>query len=120
AGVACAVEGPEEARLALRGPDHRLRVHAGDGPGERPCRRLRRARRGRTGAMSLGAARRQTDMGTIAVHEFISLDGVYENPAWTFDYGFDPKMSETLAAITNASSAIMLGRRTYEMFYHAW
>jgi dihydrofolate reductase len=59
-------------------------------------------------------------MGKIAVHEFISLDGVYENPAWTFDYGFDPKMGETLAAITGDSKAILLGRRTYEMFYPAW
>jgi dihydrofolate reductase len=59
-------------------------------------------------------------MGKIAVHEFISLDGVYENPSWTFDYGFDPKMGETLAAITNASKAILLGRKTYEMFYPAW
>jgi dihydrofolate reductase len=59
-------------------------------------------------------------MGKIAVHEFISLDGVYENPAWTFDYGFDPKMGETLAAITGDSKAILLGRHTYEMFYPAW
>ena len=59
-------------------------------------------------------------MGKIAVHEFMSLDGVYENPSWTFDYGFDPKMAETLAAITGGSSAILLGRRTYEMFYPAW
>jgi dihydrofolate reductase len=59
-------------------------------------------------------------MGKVAVHEFISLDGVYENPSWTFDYGFDPKMSETIGAITTASSAILLGRRTYEMFYPAW
>ena len=59
-------------------------------------------------------------MGTIAVHEFIALDGVYENPSWTFDYGFDPKMSETLAAITGGATAILLGRRTYEMFAPAW
>ena len=59
-------------------------------------------------------------MGKILVHEFISLDGVYENPAWTFDYGFDPKMGETLAAVTGGSKAILLGRRTYEMFYPAW
>lgn len=59
-------------------------------------------------------------MGKIAAHEFISLDGVYENPSWTFDFGFDPKMGETLAAITSASDAILLGRRTYEMFYPAW
>ena len=59
-------------------------------------------------------------MGTIAVHEFISLDGVYENPAWTFDFGFDPKMGETITATMERSSAIVLGRRTYEMFYPAW
>ena len=59
-------------------------------------------------------------MGTIAVHEFMSLDGVYENPSWTFEFGFDPKMGETLAGITGQSKAILLGRRTYEMFYPAW
>ena len=36
------------------------------------------------------------------------------------DFGFDPKMGETLAAITDASTAILLGRRTYEMFAPAW
>jgi hypothetical protein len=25
-------------------------------------------------------------MGKIAVHEFITLDGVFESPSWTFDY----------------------------------
>ena len=59
-------------------------------------------------------------MGKIAVHEFISLDGVYENPSWTFEFGFDPKMGETISAITQHSSAILLGRKTYEMFYPAW
>ncbi len=59
-------------------------------------------------------------MGTIAVHEFISLDGVFEEPTWTFEYGFDPRMGETLGAITGASEAILLGRTTYEMFAPAW
>ena len=59
-------------------------------------------------------------MGAIAVHEFISLDGVFEEPKWTFDYGFDPKMGETLTGITGASDAILLGRTTYEMFAPAW
>jgi dihydrofolate reductase len=59
-------------------------------------------------------------MGTIAVHEFISLDGVFEDPGWTFEYGFDPRMGETLAAITDASTAILLGRKTFEMFAPAW
>jgi dihydrofolate reductase len=59
-------------------------------------------------------------MGKIAVHEFISLDGVYENPSWTFEFGFDPKMGETIGALTQGSDAILLGRNTYEMFYPAW
>ncbi|MFC9894992.1 dihydrofolate reductase family protein [Nocardia sp. NPDC127579] len=59
-------------------------------------------------------------MGSIAVHEFISIDGVYEDPSWTFDYGFDPKMGETLGAITGEAKAILLGRNTFEMFAPAW
>ena len=59
-------------------------------------------------------------MSQIKVHEFISLDGVYENPAWTFEFGFDPKMGETIATLTGAGTGILLGRRTYEMFYPAW
>ena len=51
-------------------------------------------------------------MATIAVHEFITLDGVFEAPSWTFEYGFDPKMGETIGAITERSSTILLGRRT--------
>ncbi len=59
-------------------------------------------------------------MGRIHVHEFISLDGVFENPAWTFDYGFDPQMGEELGGITGGSKAILLGRTTYEIFYASW
>jgi len=59
-------------------------------------------------------------MGKIAVHEFISLDGVYEDPRWTFEFGFDPQMGETLGQITSRCSGILLGRKTYEMFYPAW
>ena len=59
-------------------------------------------------------------MGTIAVHEFISLDGVFEDPRWTFAYGFDPGMAETLAAIMGPAIAILLGRTTFEMFAPAW
>ncbi|NUP29846.1 MAG: deaminase [Nocardia sp.] len=59
-------------------------------------------------------------MGTIAVHEFVSLDGVYEDPSWTFPFGFDPQMGATLSAITGAAKAILLGRNTFEMFAPAW
>jgi dihydrofolate reductase len=59
-------------------------------------------------------------VGVIKVHEFIALDGVFEDPSWTFEFGFDPKMGETLAAITGSCQAILLGRRTFEMFAAAW
>jgi dihydrofolate reductase len=59
-------------------------------------------------------------VGEIHVHEFMSLDGVIDAPTWTFDYGFDPKMGEAIGAVTERSSAILLGRTTYEMFEPAW
>jgi dihydrofolate reductase len=59
-------------------------------------------------------------MGNIAVHEFISLDGVIEDPRWTAEYPFDPKMGEAIGAIVTTSNGILLGRRTYEMFAPAW
>jgi dihydrofolate reductase len=59
-------------------------------------------------------------MGRIGVHEFMSLDGVYEDPSWTMEYGFDPQMGEAIGAMTGCSGAILLGRRTYDMFAPAW
>jgi len=59
-------------------------------------------------------------MGEVHVHEFMSLDGVIDAPTWTFDYGFDPKMGEAIAAVTAAARGILLGRTTYEMFEPAW
>ncbi len=59
-------------------------------------------------------------MGKIAVHEFISLDGVFEDPKWTFEFGFDPKMGQALAAIMSACEGLLLGRRTFELFAPAW
>jgi dihydrofolate reductase len=59
-------------------------------------------------------------MGRIVVHEFVSLDGVFENPAWTFEYPFDPKMGETIASLTGPGTEILLGRVTYEQFEPAW
>ena len=59
-------------------------------------------------------------VGAIKVHEFIALDGVYENPSWTFEFGFDPAMGEAIGAITGSCRALLLGRRTFEMFAPAW
>jgi dihydrofolate reductase len=59
-------------------------------------------------------------MGAILVHEFMSLDGVIDEPTWTFDYGFHPRMGEALGAVTERCRGILLGRRTYEMFEPSW
>jgi dihydrofolate reductase len=59
-------------------------------------------------------------MGTIGVHEFVSLDGVFEDPSWTAPYGFTDGMGRDIGALTGSSSAILLGRRTYELFAPAW
>ena len=67
-------------------------------------------------------------MARIAVTEFVSLDGVMEDPggsegskhgAWTFEFnpeeGMQFKFDETMA-----STALLLGRVTYEAFAEAW
>ena len=59
-------------------------------------------------------------MGAIHVHEFMSVDGVIDEPTWTFDYGFDPKMGEAFGAVTEGCRGILLGRTTYEMFEPSW
>jgi dihydrofolate reductase len=59
-------------------------------------------------------------MSRILVHEFISLDGVNESPSWTFEFGFDPEMGETIGRLTTDAKAILLGRNTFEMFEPAW
>jgi len=50
----------------------------------------------------------------------MSLDGVIDQPTWTFEFGFDPKMGEVLGAVCGRCTGILLGRTTYEMFEPAW
>src|SRR3954452_12694013 len=71
-------------------------------------------------AMSFADAVGLCGMGEIHVHEFMSFDGVISAPTWTFEYGFDPQMGETIGAATARSEGILLGRVTYEMFEPAW
>lgn len=59
-------------------------------------------------------------MAVIRAHEFISLDGVFESPSWTMEFGFDPRMGETIGSLTSDADAILLGRTTYEMFAPGW
>jgi dihydrofolate reductase len=59
-------------------------------------------------------------MGKILVHEFITVDGVYETPSWTADYSFDPKMGEAIGGLMGSCEGLLLGRHTYEMFAASW
>jgi dihydrofolate reductase len=59
-------------------------------------------------------------MGSIHVHEFISLDGVIDAPTWAFDYEFLPEMGRVIGEVTGRSKGILLGRTTYQMFEPAW
>lgn len=58
-------------------------------------------------------------MRKVIVTEFLSLDGVMEEPAWTMPYWNDDiakfKYEELFA-----SDALLLGRTTYEGFAEAW
>jgi dihydrofolate reductase len=59
-------------------------------------------------------------MGAIKVHEFIAVDGVFEDPSWTFEFGFDPRMGEAIGSIVGTCRALLLGRKTFELFAPAW
>jgi dihydrofolate reductase len=59
-------------------------------------------------------------MGEIRVHEFITLDGVIENPAWSAEYGFAPEMGRAIGGIMGTSKALLMGRTTYELFAPSW
>lgn len=58
-------------------------------------------------------------MGKLVVTEFISLDGVIEEPRWTFD--FDQGDGQAFKGDElRAADAQLLGRVTYEGFAAAW
>jgi dihydrofolate reductase len=58
-------------------------------------------------------------MRKIVVTEFISLDGVIENPAWTMPYWGDD-IAQFKGAEQVACDALLLGRITYQGFAAAW
>ena len=59
-------------------------------------------------------------MGKITVHEFTTVDGSVGVPMWTAAYPWTPEQIEETGALTTGSTAILLGRTTYQMFAPAW
>jgi dihydrofolate reductase len=68
-------------------------------------------------------------MGRIVVTEFVSLDGVIEDPGgaegfkhggWTFEIGRGDEGDKFKLDETRQSEALLLGRVTYEGFAEAW
>ena len=68
-------------------------------------------------------------MGKIVVTEFVSLDGVMEDPGgaedfkhggWSFEFSRGDEGDQFKLDETKASDALLLGRVTYEGFADAW
>jgi dihydrofolate reductase len=58
-------------------------------------------------------------MRKVVLSEYLSLDGVMENPAWTAPYWSDEIAAFKYAELFE-SDALLLGRVTYEGFASAW
>ncbi len=58
-------------------------------------------------------------MRKIIVTEFLSLDGVMENPMWTFPYWND-EIAQFKGEETTPNDVLLIGRVTYEGFAAAW
>jgi dihydrofolate reductase len=59
-------------------------------------------------------------MTRIVLTEFISLDGVIEEPRWTFEFERGPDGSQFKWDELFNSEALLLGRVTYQGFAQAW
>ena len=58
-------------------------------------------------------------MRKVVVSEFMTLDGVIENPAWSMPYQSDEQNALKFAELRDAD-ALLLGRVTYDGFAAAW
>lgn len=58
-------------------------------------------------------------MRRIVVTEFVSLDGVFEEPGWTFPYWNDA-IAQFKDEEQQSADALLMGRVTYEGFAAAW
>jgi dihydrofolate reductase len=62
---------------------------------------------------------RRIDVRKVVVSEFVSLDGVMEDPSWTFQFMSEERENFKFDELS-ASDALLLGRVTYEDFAAAW
>jgi dihydrofolate reductase len=62
---------------------------------------------------------RRISMRKVVVSEFVSLDGVMEDPQWTFQFGSKEQEKFKFDEL-KASDALLLGRVTYDDFAAAW
>jgi hypothetical protein len=60
-----------------------------------------------------GERQMETIMRKLVVTEFMSLDGVMEEPRWTFKYWND-EIAKFKGEESSASDALLLGRVTYQ------
>ena len=58
-------------------------------------------------------------MGRIVAAEYLSLDGVFENPSWTQPY-FDENVAAFQADAMKSADALLMGRVTYDGMSEAW
>jgi dihydrofolate reductase len=58
-------------------------------------------------------------MRKVVVSEFVTLDGVMEDPSWTFQFSSEDQQKFKFDELA-ASDALPLGRVTYEGFAAAW
>lgn len=58
-------------------------------------------------------------MRNLIVSEFLTVDGVMEDPQWTFQYSSDEQDQFKFAEL-KAADALLLGRVTYEGLAAAW
>lgn len=58
-------------------------------------------------------------MSKVIAAEYLTLDGVMENPAWTTPY-FNDELGEFQSELMTSTDALLLGRVTYEGFAAAW
>jgi dihydrofolate reductase len=97
---------------------------------EKPGRRCRSRPASFDARVEIAKSSEETTMRTLIVTAFVSVDGVmeapggeagYRNSGWTFkDVEFDPAAYEIKEREQGETTALLLGRRSYEAFAPVW